>query len=227
MQSLLNIVTPETTPWLTTLARVKSELNLKTAEHDPVLRSKISEASSDIRAALGYAIVSEGVVETFWHEHRERNSYGFGWRSDGHQAESLMLRRTPVSAITSVTLDDVVVDPTEYRLDAETGILYRLDSSGYPCEWVFSKSIVIPYTGGYILPGKSGSNLPPALEGGTVDLVCSFWFNRGRDPLVKTEDLPGVRRVDYWIGAVGDPELLPPSVLMRISSFRRPGLAVA
>lgn len=227
MQSLLNVITPESTPRLTTLARVKAELGIQDPVSDVILLSKIDEASSDIRAALGYAIVSESVEETFWHEHRELHGYGFGWRRDGHFAESLFLRRTPVSTITSVTLDGDIVDPSEYRLDGENGILYRLDSSGYPCEWVFCKALVIAYTGGYILPGKSGANLPPALEGGTVDLVSSFWFNRGRDPLVKAEDIPGVRRVDYWIGSVGDPELLPPSVLMRISSFRRPGLAVA
>lgn len=227
MQSLLTIVAPEASPRLTTLVRVKGELGIKDGGSDEVLKSKIDEASSDIRAALGYAIISEGVEETFWHEHRQQHGYGFGWRRDGHFAESLFLRRTPVSIIASVTLDGDVIDPSEYRIDAETGILYRLDSSGYPCEWVFSKALVVAYTGGYVLPGRSGSNLPPAIEGGTVDLVSSFWFNRGRDPMVKAEDIPGVRRVDYWIGAVGDPNLLPPPVLMRISAFRRPGLAVA
>lgn len=227
MQSLLTVVTAETAPRLTTLARVKSELNKLDTAGDDVLLAKIDEASSDIRAAIGYAIISEGVQELFWHEHRERNAYGFGWRHDGQSADSIILRRTPVSSIDSVTLDDDLVDPSEYRLDGELGILYRLDTSGYPCEWCFSKSLSIAYTGGYVLPGKTGVNLPPAIEGATVDLVSSFWSNRGRDPLVKSQNIPGVREVEYWIGAVGDPELLPPSVLMRLGSFIRPRFGVA
>lgn len=227
MQSLLNVVRPEPLPRLTTLARVKSELNISDGTGDTALLAKLDEASSDIRAALGYAVISEGVQELFWHEHRERNAYGFGWRADGHMAEAIFLRRTPVSNIASVTLDGVVLDPSEYRLDSELGILYRLDTSGYPCEWVFSQLINIEYTGGYILPGKTGRNLPPALEGATVDLVSSFWSNRGRDPSIKSENIPGVRQVDYWVGSVGDPELLPPSVLMRIGSFIRPRFGVA
>jgi hypothetical protein len=227
VQSKLDIITPASSTSLTTLARVKSELRIKTSTDDALLTSKIGEASSDIQLALGWAVASEGVQETYWHEHRQQFGYGFGWRSGGHQSESLILRRKAVSAITSVTVDDTVLDPSEYRLDVDAGILYRIDTLGYPCLWLFCKSIIVLYTAGYILPGSPGSNLPASIEGATVDLVESFWLSRGRDPLIKSEEITGIRRVDYWVGTVGDPEQLPPDVLRRISPLRRPRMAVA
>lgn len=227
MQSKLDIITPASSTKLTTLARVKLELKITKGDDDSLLNSKIDEASSDIQLALGYAVPSEAVQETFWHEHRQQFGYGFGWRSDGHQSESLILRRKAVSAITSVTVDDTVLDPSEYRLDADAGILYRLDTSGYPCLWLFSKSIIVAYTAGYVLPGAPGANLPASIEGATVDLLESFWLGRGRDPAIKSEEIMGVRRVDYWVGTVGDPEQLPPDVLRKIAPLRRPRMAVA
>lgn len=227
MQSKLDIVTPASNRKLTTLARVKSELRITGSADDALLDSKIEEASSDIQLALGWAVASEAVQETFFHEHRQQLGYGFGWRADGHQSESLILRRKAVSAITSVTVDDVVLDPSEYRLDADAGILYRIDSLGYPCLWLFAKSIVVLHVAGYVLPGTNGSNLPASIEGATVELLESFWLGRGRDPLIKSEEITGIRRVEYWVGTVGDPEQLPPDVLRRIAPLRRPRLAVA
>lgn len=227
MESLLNIVTPAVRPKFTTLSRVKSELNITDGASNEILTIKIEEATSDLILAIGYGVASEVVSETFWHDHPQRFGYGYGSNCNARNNEVLFLRRTPVSAVASVTLDDDVVDPSEYRLDGETGRLFRLDSSGYPCEWIFSKALVVAYTGGYVLPGASGSNLPPTYEGAAVDLVKSFWAARGRDPLIKSEELPGVRRVDYWVGATGDPEQLPPEIQSKLALVRRPRMAVA
>lgn len=227
MESSLAIVTAAQSRNLTTRTRVKAELNITDRASDAVLDAKIAEASSDIELALGFAVPSEAVIETFRHDHHFRHGYGYGWREDGHQSESLLLRRKAISIVTSVTLDDTVLDPSEYYLDADEGSLHRLDTSGYPCNWWFCKAIAIAYTAGYVLPGNPGSNLPPAVEGATVELVQSFWFNRGRDPSLRTSESVGVSRREYWVGTVGDPELLPPSVLRRISSSRRPRAAVA
>lgn len=233
MESILNIVTPAVRPKFTTLARVKSELNIDAdnTDNDALLTTKIEEASSDIRIAIGYGVASEVVTETFWLDHPERYVYGYGSTPEGRNNELLFLRRTPVSAISSVTLDDDVVDSAEYRLDGENGRLFRLDSSGYASQWCFSKSLIIAYTGGYVLPGETGANLPPTIESATVDLLVSFWLSRGRDPLIKSvqTNIPEMedRRVDYWVGATGDPEQLPPSVQMKIAQVRRPRMAVA
>jgi hypothetical protein len=125
-----------------------------------------------------------------------------------------------------VTVDDVVLYPTQYLVDPDAGTLDRFES-GFPCEWWFCKSVVVDYTGGFILPGTPERDLPAGIEGAVVALVSDYWASRGRDPTLMSENIPGVREVRYWVGAVGDPELLPPRILASLSQFRRPLVAVA
>jgi hypothetical protein len=169
---------------------------------------------------------SEVVVETFW-----RND-GQHWLRDGsHGANSpgttLFLKRTPVSAIASVTVDDLPLDSSEWRLDPGAGLLDRLTPDGFPCSWCFRKSARVTYTAGFILPGADGRNLEFGVEGAVVALVSDYWASRGRDPTLRAESIPGLIERQFWVGSVGDPELLPPRVLASIAQFRRPAVAVA
>lgn len=202
MRSILNIPSPVTVRNLTTLERVKAELSITDNASDVLLLAKIREASSDINARA-YADPFEAVTETFW---------------DVGCEEYLVLRRRPNVSITSVTADDVT---ETYRLDAETGLLYGLDANGYPVPWTSCKSIVVVYSAGYIMPGQTGANLEAALEAACIELLQSYWASRGRDPLIRSEDVPGLGSVTYWVGAVGDSGELPPSVESRIAPFRR------
>jgi uncharacterized phiE125 gp8 family phage protein len=225
MRSVVEIVTPAKSELLTTLERVKAELQIATDANDDILEAKIAEASSDIQAALGKRMPREDVKETFWHDddrHLLRAAHF------GNPAQTtLFLNRTPVSAIASVTVDDIVLDPSQYRLDPDAGLLDRLSTDGIPCAWCFCKSVVVTYTGGFILPGQDGRNLAYAIEGAVVALVSDYWASRGRDPTLRSESIPGVIDRQFWVGAVGDPGLLPPRVLASIAPFRRPAVAVA
>jgi len=58
MRSIVEIVTPTESELLTTLARVKAELQITTDANDEILEAKIAEASSDIQAALGKRMLS-------------------------------------------------------------------------------------------------------------------------------------------------------------------------
>lgn len=210
MRSVLTVTTAAAPPLnLTTLDRVKQELDITDSSKDVILATKIAEASSDIEAFLGFSVAQEVVSETFWQS------------PQAEAPEFILLDRTPVATIASVTLDDVVIDSGLYRLHAETGLLYSLDASGYPCRWFVCKAMVVAYTGGHVLPGESGRNLPYAIEAATVDLVQSFWFARGRDGMIKSEEIPGVMRQDFWVGAVGQAGQLPPSVQSKLAPFRR------
>jgi hypothetical protein len=226
MRSIVEIVTPAESELLTTLERVKTELQMTTDANDEILEAKIAEASSDVQAAIGYRLPSEDVRETFWHDDVFRpllRAPHFG-----NPAETtLFLKRTPVSKIVSVTVDDLALDPTEYRLDPEAGLLDRVTSDGYPRSWCFCKSVLVVYTGGFILPGQDGRNLDYGIEGAVVALVSDYWASRGRDPTLRSESIPGVIDRQFWVGAVGDPAMLPPRVLASLSQFRRPSVAVA
>lgn len=208
MPSIATITSAASVTRLTTLERVKQELDITDGSKDALLASKIDEATSDIEAHLGRVFRREVFSERFW--------------GRCECPEFLILARAPVVSVDSVTEDDVAVATPEVRLDPDTGQLYRLDASGFPSFWSWCKEVVITYTAGFLLPGQSGRNLPHALEAGAISLVQSFWQSRGRDPLVKSEDIPGVMRVDYWVGSVGEAGDLPPDVMAKIAPFRRP-----
>jgi hypothetical protein len=125
--------------------------------------------------------------------------------------------------IASVVVDGQTLDSSLYRLDAETGLLYALDpsGSGYPFSWLFLKSIVVTYSGGYVLPSETNRTLPKGIEGACVYLVQCYWFWKDRDPTLRSEEAPGVMRYDYWVGAVGEEGEMPPGVVARLAPWRR------
>jgi uncharacterized phiE125 gp8 family phage protein len=207
MRSVATVTLAPSVTRLTTLERVKIELNITSGADDAILGAKIDEATSDIEAQIARTLSRATLSEIFW-------------GGAGH-AEYLILARSPVASIASVTVDDVAVDLGEVRIDAETGQLYRLDASGYACAWAWSKEVTVVFAAGYLLPGEAGRDLPPALEGAAIELLASYWQSRGRDPMVKAEEVPGVMRKEYWVGSVGAEGELPPSVMTKISPFRR------
>jgi hypothetical protein len=209
VRNTVTVTTAPTETKLTTLSRVKAELNITDSANDTLLNAKIDEASSDAEASLGFTVPRATVAETFWH------SETMEW------PEYLVLNRTPVVSIDSVVLDGDTVDASMYRYDVETGQVYALTSTGYPWRWLFYKSIIVNYTGGYLLPGEANRNLPVGIEGAVVDMVQSFWLAKGRDPLLKRVDIPGLVSREWWVGSVGEAGELPPGIVTKLAPFRR------
>jgi hypothetical protein len=192
--------------------RAKIELSIPDDSTDVLLQAKIDEASSDIEAHTNRVFARATLSETFWWD---------ACQGRPRHVNSLTLARAPVASITSVTVDDVVVAASEYRLDAQSGLLFRLTSDGFPSVWCWSKSVVIVYVAGYDLPGATTPNLPHAIEAAALSLISSYWLSRGRDPSVRSEDVTGIGSVTYWVGAVGEAGQLPPDVMAKIMPFRR------
>ncbi len=209
MRNILSVTTAATETKLTTLDRVKAELSITGSSSDVILNAKIDEASSDAEASLGFTVPRATVSETFWH------SETMEW------PEYLVLNRAPLVSIDSIVLDGDTVDPTLYRYDADTSQVYALMTIGYPWRWLFYKSIIVNYTGGYLLPGQAGRDLPAGIEGAVVDMVQSFWLAKGRDPLLKRVDIPGLVSREWWVGNVGESGELPPGIVTKLAPFRR------
>ncbi len=220
MNSLRSITTAAEETKLTTGDRVKRELSISGTDDDTLLAAKIDEATSDIAVRVAPSLKRETVTVTFWPEIDRQG------RVEIIRAPSLILKAYPIASVASVTLDDVLVDAVEYRLVPENGILYRLDSSGYPSSWCFSKSAIVVCDAGYLLPGQEGRDLPFVLEAAAVELVTSYWVSRGRDPTLRSEENVGVSRFDYWVGAVGESGDLPPGVMSKLQGYLRTGLGV-
>lgn len=218
MNRRVRSVANETTGGLTTVERVKLELSISGNASDNLLALKIEEATSDIEGRCR-PLRHATVVEEFW------PSVGRIAPMSGvppFGAPQIQLSRYPVDVVDSLVIDDETVDPSTYRVDADTGVLYLFDGSGAPIAWSISRLAVVTYAGGYVYPDDTGDSLPPVLESAAIDLLSLFWFSRGRDPMLKAEENPGVARFEYWVGAIGRQGDLPPSVIGKLKSFLKP-----
>lgn len=211
MDSILTVIDPSETFDLTSLDRVKTELNVTNNDSDDRLEQLIHEESASFADLCNRVFASETVTETFRRVRGRNNLVPLG------------LKRYPVTSITSVVEDDVTLDITLYEVDAKTGLLYRLSDSDpeFRAVWCASK-IVVTYIGGYTLL----TNLPRRIETAVIQMIMGRWFSGGasaRDPSVKTEDVYGVARLEYWRGSAmggASSSSLPPDVQEAVDLYR-------
>lgn len=206
-------VANETQGGLTTLARVKLELDITGTTYDQLLRLKIKEATSDIEARIR-PIRRATVVEEFW-----PNVYDASAPLQPVQRQSLHVSRYPIESVTSIVIDGQTQDVSGYRTVADAGELHSLDTSGVATQWNFGTLATVTYVGGYLFPDDTGDDIPPVLESACLEMITMFWRSRGRDPMLKSEENPGVARFEYWVGAIGASGDLPPSIQGKLSSF--------
>ena len=108
-------------------------------------------------------------------------------------AESLRLARRFVGTISSLTEDGVALTANDYTVDAVAGVLYRLDPVGDLCDWPPAK-VVITYTAGF-------ATVPTDLKLAAVRVLQEQLSATARDPLVRSEIVEGVGRIDYWVNS--------------------------
>jgi hypothetical protein len=183
MNSILTVTTPASSYDLTALATVKTELGIADNTENDKLRTWITQASIIAASYCRRVFARETLTETF-RPARNCSSHG----------EFLILQRRPIASITSVTVDDVAVDAAEYETDANPGLLYRLDSSGYRSCWYSAKSIIVVYIAGYILL----DTLPQDIERAVIMMVKDMRSDSGREQDLIQEDIPGVISRRWW-----------------------------
>jgi hypothetical protein len=225
MKSILTVTYPASSYDLTTRDAVLAEMRLsgESGADDSLISSQIAQASQAIATYCNRVLVQEDVSELFWPDPNALNHRGgtrgganfWSWRGfAGVEAEIVRLDRYPVSSIASVMLDDEVVDPSEYRLDADAGLLYRLDSSGYPWTWFVAKSLIIDYTGGY-------DPIPSDVDRAARLFVIDAFSGASKDPRVRSETIFGVRSVSFLAGGARSTGDLPPDVETLLAPYRR------
>lgn len=200
MDSILTITSAASTHDLTVIATAKLELGLSDASQDDELQRLITEASDQIAAYCNTVFAKQSYSEVF---RRVRCR------------DRLLLSRTPVDTITSVTVDGSALEAAEYEVDAESGILYRLESDD---RYVWSgDKITVAYSAGYTLL----TDLPYTVERACLDLVKRRYYAKTRDPSLRSLDIPDVGREDYWGGAsleiIGG---LPADIARSLDAFR-------
>lgn len=209
----VTVVTPADSRDLTTVHEVKEGLGLDQDDetHDQFIGRLIGQASGAIERWTGRPFARETVKETL---------AGVG-RVD------LVLSRTPIISVASVTIDGDVVTDFSIR-DAEAGILFR--ESGWPTSEIRGHNIAsyltgetkdtieVQYEGGYDLPGSEGSfdpTLPADVERACIETVKAWFMARDRDPALASEKVG-----DFWAASY-KPGELPDSAKALLRPWRR------
>lgn len=202
MRSVVTVIAAAESQDLTTLETVKAELGITDNLSDNKLLAYIRQASSQCASycdrVFGLETVEETFIETPWHN-------------------ALKLRRRPIQLVNSVELAESPLDPSEYIVDTEAGLIYRnpplLSYAAYP----WPGNIVVNYDAGYELLDF----LPHAIERACLLLVSQYWYAAGRDPFLRSEEIPGVATYSYGFGsAQAAGTTLPPEVTALLDPYR-------
>lgn len=101
---------------------------------------------------------------------------------------SLILPRKPVVEILSVAENDAVLSADAYEVDASAGMLMRLASGAEVC-WPCGH-IAVAFRAGW-------STVPDDLKELACKLARTFWFERQRQPGLRSMEIPGVIAESY------------------------------
>ena len=229
---MFTVTTKAATTGLTTLKALKIELGITNGDEDEYLKTQIDRVSRMIFSYLKVSMAEDGsvnlgretIVETFrLHKIQGRGGYyagGSGIAFNGNDEKpvsKLLLARRPVTAIASVVEDGVTLDAGDYEVEGAAGMLARLFADR-PRDWCAQKTVVT-YTAGWLLPNDDLRNLPQDIEDAAISLIKAARYSRRRDPMVKSQEIPGVMKTDWWVGGVGD-EAFPAEIAGRLDPYR-------
>ncbi len=154
---LETLTAPE--PNLVTVLEALEYLSIPVAEQDLALAGYISRASATVISEIG--------------NNPNRGAYRQSIETQ-HGLSALPLARLPIMAVTAVTLNDEALDPAQYSVESEAGLLIRINA-GLSRRWEARSLVVVEYEAGFDL-------LPPDIKLATLKLVETGWAARGRDP---------------------------------------------
>lgn len=191
MDSLVKVITPPASSRLTTPAAAQAACGTP----DDVT-ALIDRASAAIARYCGRQFGLQTVQETF----RRQHAYFVDtWLGGRRHVRPIVLRYAYDQTPSSVTIDggDALVADTDYEIDLEAGMLWRL-FSGIRQRWQCSTSIVIEYQTGFALPNDEAPDLPADLEGACLALVQNAFNYIGSDPTVSSDQTFQVGITNYF-----------------------------
>lgn len=153
MQKLIVLTPPAAEP--VTLGEMKQHLRLSSDAEDEVITALLTTARVAAENFTGAAFITQDLRLLL----------------DRAPPQLLELPRTPVSAVTAVTVDGLAVEA--YTVDLPTA---RLDLRGLPQPLAAMAGIHIDFTAGY---GAEAAAVPPPLRQGIRQLAARLFENRG------------------------------------------------
>jgi len=198
---ITTVVTAATTRDLVTLADVREQLSIRSNDtaQDAWLAKVISRASAQAESYCNRIFVQQDYQDLF------------GIVS-GEAGTPLLLRQPPVD-VTLVTVDGTDLVATDFIADAEPGLLYRATDAR---QWISTSSITVKYTGGF-------AEVPADVQQAVIELCVMEFRSRGRDPMLRERDTPGLGHEVFWIGPMPgvSGSQLPGDIASLLSGYAR------
>ena len=198
---------------MTTLVNVKAELGIEEAILNTVLARYISAASKAVEQFCNRTFVAETILDK-WFPQRDP---GISLVTTG--PDPLQLSQWPIvtGQLGTVTEAGIaLVEDTDFLTDYGLGQLIRLDVTGYPRAWR-QYPITVQYQRGFV-------PIPSDIEDAVIRTVAQRYFARGREPNLKSENIPGVMAASYAIPGGSDASLSP-DVISLLDNYRVPVVA--
>lgn len=209
---MFRILAAPATNDLTTLAAVRRELELS-SDDSP---STQDERLSDIISTASDLVTQYCNRDTFGLQTIEQTEYL------RQQTQGIVLVNDLNPVITSVSLNDVELDASQYVLD---GSILRQPISSWSGGWRhcagwYGGKIVITYDAGFALL----DDLPRAIERACQDVVFSLYrrISSTRDQTVRSETIDGIGTTTYATGTVSSLPLAPDR-LIALDRYKRFG----
>jgi len=155
MQKLIVLTPPASEP--VTLEEMKQHLRLSSSAEDDFITGLITSARMAAEDITGLAFMTQGLRLIL----------------DRFPAQPLRLPKTPVSAVTAITLDGTALAETAYKVDLPTA---RIEICGAAQPEACIAGIHIDFTAGF---GDSLDDVPAPLRQGIRQLAARFFENRG------------------------------------------------
>lgn len=218
LQTITTVQTAAKSYLFTDLQTVKDELELTDGKADARLKRYIAEASS---AAAQYCNRRGFQVETIQDEVFPQQD-PHPWQLSG-SFETLQLSSWPIVAITSLTENgNALVQDIDFKLDAATGALMRLDMAGNRCLWNALPKVVTFQAGFTGLAGFGG--IPPEVEGAVIKMVTRRYL-APKDPNLMQQSIPGVIEQRWWIASGSQTGNMSPDITDVLDNYRVPVVA--
>jgi hypothetical protein len=187
---------------LVTLDDLREQLRLKPNDtaNDAWLTKTIARTSRQAERFCNRIFVVQTYIDTF------RGNVS------GEVGEPLVLAQAPVDpASLTITIDTVALDPSGYGLDQDAGLVYQLADPTY---WTSGSSLVAQYVAGF-------SPIPDDVQQAVLELCTIENSGRGRDPLLRASESPGLGRQEYWVGGLPGGATIPQDIAGLLYPYRR------
>lgn len=185
------IIEPPTSTALTTLDAVKAALGpeisakLTPADETWITTQLIPAASGTITGYLKRQLAQATIVDRYR-------------LSDRREIGAVYVTLWPIVEVLEAKAGATVVPLPELEPASRPGggWIRRLDASASPSSWEQECLVEIKHKSGYLLP----DGLPAEIAGACTEITKAMFFARGRDPAMRSVDMPDVGSVAFSAG---------------------------